>query len=126
MSEQQASDEKLMEVLNKSFARGRNPSVQLLGGRIESFDREAGAMRMSFAGAPALDNGNGQVMGGFLAAMMDVAVAQLAVVLSKLTQTVATLEQKASLLAPVRLARGSDEPVRLFCDATAGNRGRSL
>ena len=133
-------DEKMLEVLNKSFVRGRNPSVQLLGGQIVSFDRDAMSMRMSFGalaadplgsarpgaalirppwqqplllsaalalrcgsvpprlaaavadpltrlaaadarmlteGTKKLDNGNGQVMGGFISAMMDVAVAQV-------------------------------------------------
>ena len=82
------------------------------------------------AGVPALDNGNGQVMGGFLSAMMDVAVAQLAVVLSKLTQTVATLEQKVSLLAPVRLPRRRGDAaaasVPLFVEVTALKVGRSV
>ena len=104
-------DDKMIEVLNKSFVRGRNPSVQFLGGQIVSFDREAQTMRMRFEGTPPMNNGNGQVMGGFLGAMMDAVVAQLAVVLSQLTQTVSTLEQKASLLAPVRLPRDSDDPV---------------
>ena len=104
-------DDKMVEVLNKSFVRGRNPSVQFLGGQIVAFDREAQTMRMRFEGTPPMNNGNGQVMGGFLGAMMDAVVAQLAVVLSQLTQTVSTLEQKASLLAPVRLPRDSDDPV---------------
>ena len=42
------TDEKMIEVLNKSFNRGRNPSVQLLGGQIVSLDRDALSMRMSF------------------------------------------------------------------------------
>lgn len=120
------SDDKAVEVLNKSFARGRNPSVQLLGGQIATFDREAKHMRMQFEASKQLDNGNGQVMGGFIGAMMDVAVAQLAVVLSRLTQTVATLEQKCSLLAPIRLPRGNDDPVLVFVDATAIKLGRSV
>jgi uncharacterized protein (TIGR00369 family) len=119
-------DEKAVEVLNNSFVRGRNPSVQLLGGQIVSFDRNSMRMRMRFEASKQLDNGNGQVMGGFLGSMMDVAVAQLAVVLSRLTQTVATLEQKCSLLAPIRLSRDSDDPVLVFVDATAIKLGRSV
>jgi uncharacterized protein (TIGR00369 family) len=125
-SDEPPSDESLIERLNKSFERGRNPSVALLGGKIVSFDREAKSMRMSFQGVPALDNGNGQVMGGFLSAMMDVTVAQAAVVYSRLAQTVATLEQKVSLLAPVRLKKGAADPVLLTCDATAIKVGRSV
>ena len=58
--------------------------------------------------------------------MMDVTVAQAAVVQSRLTQTVATLEQKVTLLAPVRLQKGSEDPVPLFCEATAIKLGRSV
>ena len=119
-------DEKAVEVLNKSFVRGRNPSVQLLGGQIVSFDRDTMHMRMRFEASKQLDNGNGQVMGGFIGAMMDVVVAQLAVVLSRLTQTVATLEQKCSLLAPIRLPRDSNDSVPILVDATAIKLGRSV
>ena len=121
-----ADDLRTVDVLNRSFVRGRNPSVQLLGGQIETFDRDAMHMRMRFEATKQLDNGNGQVMGGFLGSMMDVAVAQLAVVLSRLTRTVATLEQKCSLLAPVRIPRDSDDPVQIFVDATAIKLGRSV
>lgn len=41
-------------------------------------------------------------MGGILAAMMDVAVAQAVVVDSNAERTISTLEQKTSLLSPVR------------------------
>eukprot|EP00747_Dinoflagellata_sp_TGD_P168047 gnl/TRDRNA2_/TRDRNA2_193598_c0_seq1.p1 gnl/TRDRNA2_/TRDRNA2_193598_c0~~gnl/TRDRNA2_/TRDRNA2_193598_c0_seq1.p1 ORF type:complete len:184 (-),score=38.95 gnl/TRDRNA2_/TRDRNA2_193598_c0_seq1:233-733(-) len=119
------TDEKLLEILNNSFARGRNPSVKLLGGKIESFDREAKRMVMSYNAVPDLDNGNGQVMGGFLAAMMDVTVAQCSVVLSQLQQTVSTLEQKTSLLGPVRLPKGV-QSVSLRCEATAVKLGKSV
>ena len=94
------SDAKLMDVLNKSFERGRNPSVKLLGGKIESYDREAKELRMSFVGTPAQDNGNKQIMGGFLSAMIDVCVAQAVVVHSQLRQTVSTLEQNSRCWLP--------------------------
>lgn len=77
-----------------------------------------------------MDNGNRQVMGGFLAAMMDVTVAQAVVVHSGISQTVSTLEQKTSLLAPVRLSAKSpvegSSPPRLRCEATAIKRGRTV
>lgn len=81
-----------------------------------------------YVATPAMDNGNRQVMGGFLAAMMDVTVAQAVVVHSGITQTVSTLEQKTSLLAPVRLSAKtpSEQPVRLRCEATAIKRGRTV
>ena len=34
-----ADDKRVIDVLNNSFERGRNPSVKLLGGRIVSYDR---------------------------------------------------------------------------------------
>jgi len=66
-------------------------------------------------------------MGGILAAMMDVTVAQAAVIYSKNTQTVSTLEQKTSLIGPVRLSRKGDEgDVPLTCRAKAVKTGRKV
>ena len=65
-------------------------------------------------------------MGGFFSAMMEVAVAQTVVVLSRLQQTVATLEQKISFLAPVRIPPAKEKGVPLFCDAIAVKMGRSV
>mmetsp|Transcript_14581 Transcript_14581/g.37506 ORF Transcript_14581/g.37506 Transcript_14581/m.37506 type:complete len:167 (+) Transcript_14581:226-726(+) len=121
-------DARVVQILNKSFGRGRNPSVQLLGGRIESFDRPTSTLIMSYSAEERLNNGNGQVMGGFLAAIMDVTVAQAIVVQSRLKQTVSTLEQKVSLLAPVRLPHVDKSNVegRLRCQATAVKRGKTI
>ena len=73
--------------------------------------------RTGFRGKKSFNNGNNQVMGGILAAIMDVTVAQAAVIYSKNTQTVSTLEQKTSLIGPVRLSRkkDQDEDVPLMC-----------
>ena len=84
-------------------------------GHIEAFDREEKLLRMSFKADRSFDNGNGQVMGGFLSAMMDVTVAQAAVVQSQLRQTVSTLEQKASR-ARAAGARGSAERTAGGCE----------
>ena len=67
-------------------------------------------------------------MGGILAAIMDVTVAQAAVIYSKNTQTVSTLEQKTSLIGPVRLSRkkDQDEDVPLMCRAKAVKSGRRV
>ena len=65
-------------------------------------------------------------MGGILAAIMDVTVAQAAVIYSKNTQTVSTLEQKTSLIGPVRLSRTKDEDVPLLCRAKAVKSGRRV
>lgn len=58
--------------------------------------------------------------------MMDVTVAQAVVVQSALSQTVSTLEQKTSLLAPVRISKKATAPVKLRCAATAVKRGKSV
>jgi len=101
--------------------------VRLLNGHIASFERDAMRIIMHFVVTSAsLDNGNGQVMGGFLAAMMDVTVAQAAVVASRLKQTVSTLEQKVSFLAPVKVPRREDEAVLLVCAATAVKSGKRV
>jgi hypothetical protein len=39
MADAATDDARVIETLNKSFERGRNPSVKLLGGRIISYDR---------------------------------------------------------------------------------------
>ena len=65
-------------------------------------------------------------MGGILAAMMDVTVAQAAVIYSKNTQTVSTLEQKTSLVGPVRFSKKEKEDVPLMCRAKAVKSGRRV
>lgn len=41
-----ADDKRVIDILNKSFERGRNPSVKLLGGRIVSYDRAKSTLAM--------------------------------------------------------------------------------
>jgi len=103
------SDERVVELLNRSFANKKNPSVDTLsggtGGRIEAFNREAGTLTMIFRGSDAMCNGKpgprAQVQGGFASAMLDAVTAQMVVVYSNLKYTVASLEQKTTFIAPV-------------------------
>lgn len=105
------SDERVVEIMNRSFSNGKNPSISTLskvnGHRIISFDRTKGELVMVFKGDPMFSNGKigttGQVQGGFAGAMLDAATAQMVVVYSKFKFTVAALEQKCTFLQPVPL-----------------------
>lgn len=104
------SDERIVELLNSSFGRGKNPSVSTLSGgdgddKIISFDRESGRLVMKFRGSDAMCNGKpgpkAQIQGGFASAMLDAVTAQMVVIYSQLKFTVASLEQKTTFLRPV-------------------------
>ncbi|GBG24329.1 2-oxoglutarate-dependent dioxygenase mpl2 [Hondaea fermentalgiana] len=104
------SDERIVQLLNSSFGKGKNPSVSTLSGgdgddKIISFDRENGRLIMKFRGSDAMCNGkpgpHAQIQGGFASAMLDAVTAQMVVIYSQLTNTVASLEQKTTFLKPV-------------------------
>mmetsp|Transcript_10328 Transcript_10328/g.19010 ORF Transcript_10328/g.19010 Transcript_10328/m.19010 type:complete len:168 (+) Transcript_10328:87-590(+) len=103
------SDERVIELLNNSFEKKKNPSVDTLsggnGGKITAFDRSAGTLTMIFRGTNAMCNGKpgprAQVQGGFAGAMLDAVTAQMVVVYSSLQKTVASLEQKTVFISPV-------------------------
>mmetsp|Transcript_27222 Transcript_27222/g.43761 ORF Transcript_27222/g.43761 Transcript_27222/m.43761 type:complete len:116 (+) Transcript_27222:348-695(+) len=97
------SRERVVEILNNSFSKGKNQSVSTLSGgdgpgKILSWDDDRKELVMQFMGTDAMCNGKpgpkAQVQGGFACAMLDAVTAQTVVVYSKLTRTVATLEQK--------------------------------
>mmetsp|Transcript_16939 Transcript_16939/g.20908 ORF Transcript_16939/g.20908 Transcript_16939/m.20908 type:complete len:178 (-) Transcript_16939:1232-1765(-) len=104
------SDAKIVEILNASFKKGRNPSVSTLSGgpgegKIVDFDREKQTFTMVFKVGNDYINGkpgkNAQVQGGFASAMLDSVCANAVVAFSRIKTTVATLEQKASFIKPV-------------------------
>jgi len=104
------SDGRIVELLNSSFAKGRNPSVSTLSGgdsgdKIISYNRKEGRLVMRFRGSDAMCNGKlgprAQIQGGFASAMLDAVTAQMVVIHSQLTKTVASLEQKTTFLRPV-------------------------
>lgn len=126
------SDARVVEIMNKSFAKGANPSVSTLSGgngggdKIVRYDRDSGVLTMLFRGSDAMCNGKpgpkaqAQVQGGFAGAMLDAVVAQSVVVHSKLTKTVASLEQKTTWVRPVPPNQD------LFGTATLLKMGRSI
>ena len=78
------------------------PSVVTLGGNIESFDQESGVLEFRFEASEAMTHSGGIVQGGFVAGMLDAAMAHVVFcVLDKLV-ILATLELKVSYLDVVR------------------------
>lgn len=122
-------DEKVVEILNRSFKKDANPSVTKLSGgsgkgKIIEFDRENGRFTMKFCVDDSFSNGKkgtkAQVQGGFASAMLDSVCANAIVAFSKLTQTVATLEQKVTFIKPV--PTNTD----LFATAILVKKGRKI
>jgi len=95
--------EKAAEVLQKSFARNRNPAVKLLGGKIVSAVGSGGipTLVMTFQANTCFQDEGGSVSPGVASAMLDAVCANAVVAHTELDKTVATLEQKCSFLAPV-------------------------
>ena len=78
------------------------PSIITLGGVIESFDQESGVLDFRFEASDAMTHSGGIVQGGFVAGMLDAAMAHVVFcVLDKLV-ILATLEMKVSYLDIVR------------------------
>jgi acyl-CoA thioesterase len=88
----------IIEQLNQNAP----PSVVTLGGNIESFDQESGVIEFRFEASDAMTHSGGIVQGGFVAGMLDAAMAHVVFcVLDKLV-ILATLEMKVSYLDIVR------------------------
>ena len=103
------ADADLVAFLNNRIADGRalDTCVTTLRGQIRDFDRQARECRMAFVGdSKTMSNSRG-LQGGYAAAMCDTACAYLAMLMSSMENTMSTLEQKCSYIAPVPL----DEPV---------------
>jgi uncharacterized protein (TIGR00369 family) len=85
------------------FAKLSPPAAsRLLGFRLIEADREAGRVVAEFTARPDFCNPMGSVQGGFLAAMLDDAMAVAALVKSDFRHVVPTLEMKVSFLAAAR------------------------
>ena len=86
------------------------PALGTLGGRIASFDEETGIVEMHFAANQSLCHSGDIVQGGFLAGMLDAAMAHAVFGTLKAIVVVATLEIKVSYLDIARagplVARG--------------------
>ena len=78
------------------------PSIVTLGGSIESFDQESGIIEFRFEARETMTHSGGIVQGGFVAGMLDAAMAHVVFcVLDKLV-ILGTLEMKVSYLDIVR------------------------
>lgn len=86
------------------------PAMNTLGGKIVAFDEGSGIVEMHFTAAPTLCHSGDIVQGGFLAGMLDAAMAHAVFGVLKEFVIVATLEIKVSYLEIARagpiVARG--------------------
>jgi uncharacterized protein (TIGR00369 family) len=76
------------------------PSSRLLGFELRESDAEAGRVVIGFDGKADFCNPLGSIQGGFLAAMLDEAMAVAAWVKTGFTKIVPTLEMKVTFIAP--------------------------
>ena len=74
------------------------PALVTLGGRVASFDEDTGVVEMHFSAAPSLCHSGDIVQGGFLAGMLDAAMAHAVFGVLRAFVVVATLEIKVSYL----------------------------
>jgi len=74
------------------------PALKLLGGKVASFDEETGVLEMHYAADETLRHSGDIVQGGFLAGMLDAAMAHAVFGCLKAFVIVATLEIKVSYL----------------------------
>jgi uncharacterized protein (TIGR00369 family) len=86
-------------------AGNRPPCSQFLDSEPLDIDTDAGTARMAFTAPPEFCNYMGVVHGGFLAAMLDEAMAIAAVATRDFQQAVPTLAMKVSYLIAVRPGR---------------------
>ena len=86
------------------------PALGTLGGRIASFDEETGVVEMHFEADQSLCHSGDIIQGGFIAGMLDAAMAHAVFGALKAIVVVATLEIKVSYLDIARagplVARG--------------------
>lgn len=85
---------KFFEQLNA----GAPPSIKTLGGHIVGFDGASGVLEFRFEAAPAHTNLDGIVQGGFVAGMLDAAMAHVVFCAKERLVILATLEMKVSYL----------------------------
>lgn len=99
--------------------RIKNPAGEVLGMQILSVDREAGTARVAYDAGQHLCNPIGTLQGGFIAAMLDEAMAIACVAQADFAISVPTLDLRASYLEAAR-------PGRLVAEAAVLRRGRSV
>jgi uncharacterized protein (TIGR00369 family) len=88
-----------------ALPRVHNPAGDLLGMEILAVDRAAGRARVAFDAGRRLCNPLGSIQGGFLAAMLDEAMAVAAIAAADFRIAVPTLDLRASYLSAARPGR---------------------
>ena len=90
------------------------PAASLLGAQPISLDGASGAFRIGFEGKDAFCNMLGVLQGGFVTAMLDMAMSFAAIARIGSEFRVPTLEMKTVFIAPARPGRliGEGRPVR--------------
>jgi uncharacterized protein (TIGR00369 family) len=78
------------------------PAATLLGFKLLEIDPEQGTLRAQFEAKPEFLNPQGNVQGGFLAAMLDDTLGPALVATLRADQHAPTLELKVSFLRPAR------------------------
>lgn len=82
-------------------SKKRPPCSETLDMRLESVEQATQTITMSFDAAKAFTNPMGSVQGGFVAAMLDEAIATCGIIASNVTMAMPTLEMKVSYLRPL-------------------------
>lgn len=95
------------------------PVATLLGGRIDSVNREDGILRARYQAEAAFCNPAGQVQGGMLCAMLDDLCAAMVDATVMPDEAVATLNLNTSFLRPAEVGE-------LVGEATMIRRGREI
>lgn len=99
MSEKPArSDAEILETFHN--AKRRPKCSDALSMRVERVSQDEGEVEFSFLGLEEWSNPQGNVQGGFLAAMLDDTLSVTGVALSNFTRIMVTLEFKVSFLRP--------------------------
>jgi uncharacterized protein (TIGR00369 family) len=102
------------------FRRIPQPGVlRVLNGVPSGIDQEAGTFRIAYDASAELCHSGGVIQGGFIAGMIDEAMAQAAVVRSNLALVPPTLELKISFYAPAL-------PGRYEAEGRVAHMGRSV
>lgn len=82
-------------------SKKRPPCSETLDMRLESVDQANQTITMSFQAGEAFINPMGSIQGGFVAAMLDEAIASCGIIASNVTMAMPTLEIKISYLRPL-------------------------
>lgn len=88
------SDSEALELMN----RHAPPALKTLGGKIRSFDRESGAIDMTFTARKSFCHSGDIVQGGFVTGMLDAAMTHAVFLTVEEDVALPTLEIKVSFL----------------------------